>query len=78
VNVAHLLFGTQQDNVDDKRARSRFNQPRGEDHPFAKITEEDVREIRASIGAPKDLAPLYGITVSSFCNIRVGRRWRHI
>ena len=43
-NPAHLLPGTDADNVNDMVERGRVS--RGEQHPRAKLTEDDVREIR--------------------------------
>lgn len=78
VNIEHLSLGTQADNIEDKRARNRFRSPRGEAHPFAKLTAADVREIRASAAKSAVLAPRYGLTPSAITSIRVGRRWRHV
>lgn len=43
-NPAHLFAGTNNDNIVDKVAKSR--QPRGETHGIAKLTVEQVVEIR--------------------------------
>lgn len=53
----------------------------GESHSNAKITENDVAEIRrlASINVlPKDIAPMYGITNSTATAIITGKTWRHL
>ena len=47
-NPAHLAVGTDKDNSDDKHARGRANALRGEQHSRVKITEADVRSIRAT------------------------------
>ena len=44
INPVHLLCGTDQDNMDDKVERGR--QARGEKNGWAKLTEEQVTEIR--------------------------------
>lgn len=51
VNPAHLFLGTQLDNVHDMIGKGRGSPAgdrpmRGEEHPFAKLTWDDVREIR--------------------------------
>lgn len=46
VNPAHLFLGTHQDNMDDKRKRGR--QAKGEKNGWAKLTEEQVTEIRCT------------------------------
>ena len=45
VEPTHLLIGMHQDNTDDKIERGRM--PRGEDRAMAKLTEEQVRWLRA-------------------------------
>jgi hypothetical protein len=52
--------------------------PRGERHWKAKITEADVRAIRASKGTTRDLAKQFGIAASTISNIRAGVRWKHV
>lgn len=44
-NPAHLEVGTYKDNMQDAVVRDRMSH--GEAHPFAVLTEDDVREIRA-------------------------------
>lgn len=45
-NPAHLYAGTQQQNVDDRTRRGRSARVLGTDQPGAKLSEDDVREIR--------------------------------
>lgn len=45
-NPAHLFVGTNQDNMDDRVKKGRQARPRGEDNPRAKLTMDQVREIR--------------------------------
>lgn len=77
-NPAHMFLGTKQDNNDDKIAKGR---------QYTKLTEADVRAIRArfaGIGkkAPKglnlELALKYGVTDKTICVIRHGKKWRHV
>lgn len=53
--------------------------PRGEDIPWHKLTEEDVRFIRANpqIGS-SELARKYGVAVPTIVRARVGATWRHV
>ena len=53
---------------------------RGERHARAKLTNEDVRQIRMmrNIVTQHVLAGIFGIADSGICNIQRGRTWRHI
>lgn len=42
----------------------------------AKLTEAQVREIRASTGTLRELAAIYGVNKSRICGIRLGRMWK--
>lgn len=69
-NPMHLRFGTRQDNVDDMWARGRGLS--GESHPDAKVTDQQVREIRErrSLGARQaDLAVDYGVSAAYISEI---------
>jgi hypothetical protein len=52
----------------------------GEENHSAKITADDVREIRRLRGdvLQRDLATRFGITVHQVCAIQRGRSWSHI
>ena len=47
VRPDHLFVGTNLDNAHDRDAKGRQHTLRGEDHGRAKLTEDDVRAIRA-------------------------------
>lgn len=47
VNPAHLYVGTRKQNMADCTTRHRHNKPRGEPHWRAKLTDSQVRAIRA-------------------------------
>lgn len=79
VNPDHLVAGSQRDNVRDRESRNRGNHPKGETHPFAKLTEADVLAIRSSTESSGVLAKRYGLYgPTTINNIRRGRRWKHI
>lgn len=46
IRVSHLYIGNTLQNAIDRESRGRGNQPQGEKHPKAKLTDDDVREIR--------------------------------
>ena len=50
----------------------------GERHPGAKLSEDDVREIRASSGRSSDLAKRYGVTRCTVNQVRRRQTWRHV
>jgi len=58
VNPNHLFLGTHQDNSDDKHQKKRGNNVKGEQHPNAKLTNENVAEIKASLKHRGDQARL--------------------
>jgi hypothetical protein len=43
-----------------------------------KLTEQDVRQIRASPDAGKELAARYGVSPQTICGIRKLRTWKHV
>ena len=76
-NPAHLRTGTHQDNMDDRNSRGR--QARGNHNGSAKLTEQDVLEIRAITGMyQKDIAKRYGVDHSSISRIIHRKIWTHI
>ncbi len=76
VNPVHLLVGTIDDNMADRNSKGR--QARGEKNAIAKLTTQQVLEIRASDLRPMDLAAIYGVSPGLISNIRARRIWRHI
>jgi len=76
VNPAHLFLGTQADNLHDmaKKGRSR----RGERHGRAKLTEQDVHEIRQMLKGgifQRVIAEKYGVTRATIGAINTGKSW---
>lgn len=68
-NPAHLFVATQRENLDDMLAKGR---------KFSKLTEGDVRLIRASSDRVKKLAERFGVHRSSIYNAREGRTWNRV
>jgi hypothetical protein len=50
----------------------------GEKHPMAKLTDDQVREIRASNLSAQELASRYGVKDGAIESIRRGTTWRHL
>lgn len=77
-NPRHLWWGTNLDNMRDCVAKGRQTRMRGERHGRAKLTDELVREIRASALPQHILAKRYGVNQSSICDVKRGKSWRHV
>lgn len=76
VNTAHLRIGTRGDNAKYKVARQR--QLRGEKHPAAKLTADQVRAIRADSRTPKEIAAEYGLHRNYVHMVLRGAVWGHV
>jgi tryptophan synthase alpha subunit len=51
---------------------------RGEETPSSKLTEEKVREIRASQETQVAIALRFGISTKQVRNIKSNRAWKHV
>lgn len=88
VNPAHLFEGTPGDNTRDAVAKGRMVQqhspermPRGSTHHEAKLTEEQVREIRrlAAGGRSKlSIAKQFGVSDTLIGYVVRRKFWRHV
>lgn len=81
VNPAHLFLGTQPVNVADMTAKGRAQKARGERNANAKLTEQDVRHIRAAVQAGasvRGLARELGVRHGAIQFIVSGKAWRHV
>lgn len=89
-NPNHLFLGTKKDNSDDMIAKGRDvkalgdanasrkypeRRPRGETHRRAKLTEDQVKEIRTSGSGSTTLAKRFGISKTHVNRIRRGANW---
>lgn len=91
VNPDHLFLGTHAENMADRNRKGRVaSGPRsgawkstwkrcaGERHPKAKLTEDAVREIRASTDPERALAARYGVSKATISNVRLNKGWAHV
>lgn len=76
VNPAHLWLGTNTENMADRDRKERM--PHGERCGAAKLTPDQVREIRSSTDSTKVLGARYGIHPSHVSKVRLGRKWQHL
>jgi len=82
VNPAHLSVGTQAENVADAARKGRMKSAPmyGEKNPGAKLTEEEVKKIRA-IGKSKSQAAIardFGVTQTLIGHVLRRSIWRHV
>lgn len=81
VNPAHLFLGTKLDNMRDMIGKGRARHdvtPRGEAHPQARLTVDQVREIRRRVSAGesrKAVAVDLGVDKTTVAKIVSGRLW---
>lgn len=78
INPDHLWLGTQAENIKDRDNKGRHWVHRGADQYSAKLTEDDVRAIRASNQNGVVLGERYGISHKTVSDIRRRTRWRHV
>jgi hypothetical protein len=79
VNPEHLFLGTAHDNQHDKIRKGR--QQRGEKHAFAKLSEQDVkdiRELKASGLSFGEIAKSYNMNITSIFHVVNKKNWKHI
>jgi hypothetical protein len=78
INPKHLFLGTDADNAHDKISKGRAVNLKGEDHGNAKLTSQQVSEIRMS-GLPQRVtASIYGVSKTEVGRIRRREYWRVI
>jgi len=79
-NPAHLFLGTDTDNSADKVAKGRH--ARGENHGFAKLTEDNVRDILHRFYNLGERAfrikKVFGVSRGTIRDIVQGITWRHL
>jgi len=79
INPDHLFPGTHGDNLADMRAKGRERYIAGDGHPSSKLTDEQVREIRALAASGQSyptLAARFGVTSSNIGRIVRGQSRR--
>lgn len=78
VNPRHLRWATASENCADKVRHGTHN--RGERHNLVKLSEDDVRAIRAARGKvyQRVLAQQYGVSRPTITMIQTGKTWSHL
>jgi hypothetical protein len=83
-NGLHLFWGTNGDNLYDLGLKGKTGAQlhpeirRGERNGFSKLTERQIKEIRASILCNADLGRQYEVSRSVISKIRKNQIWRHV
>lgn len=81
VNPNHLSWKSSIENSDDKRCHGTFwRKSRGEAHVSAKLTENQVREIRQARGTitTAQMAARYGVKPETIKAIYSRKTWKHV
>lgn len=74
--ISNLKWGTHAENMQDtvRHGHARLGEASGK----SKLTEQDVRDIRASTDTGRILANRYGISQPAIVNIRSRKTWKHV
>lgn len=75
-HVSNLRWGTQKENRKDSEVHG--TAPFGSVYKHAKLTEEAVREIRASTEFHRVLAERFGVSMTSISHVKTRATWAHI
>jgi hypothetical protein len=85
VKPSHLFLGSALDNNRDRHRKGRTvsnldttSRARGEHTGGAKLTEENVREIRRTAESGVSLARRFGVSPVTISKARRGLKWRHV
>lgn len=83
VNPNHLFLGTATDNMRDASKKNRIKMPpqsyaSSDAHQVAKLTNENVREIRSSSVGSFALARKFGVSPSTIWSARTGRTFKDV
>lgn len=78
VRPDHLFEGDHADNAADREAKGRRRPIRGSAHTNAKLTDDDVRAIRASSEDQRTIAERFGVSQPMVSKIRRRVKWSHV
>jgi hypothetical protein len=77
----HLFLGTQSDNMKDMYGKNRGNRPIGEHAYWAKLSNQQILEIRKLISngtSNNAIAKMFGVTPEHISGIKRGKKCRNI
>jgi hypothetical protein len=78
VNPSHLFVGTQKDNMEDREAKDRGADRRGNKNGRSKIPQAAIALILASKESLSTLALKYGVSKTAIRLIKIGKNWSHL
>lgn len=82
VRPSHLFLGTHKDNHADKINKGRQQGAAGERNSHAKLTREQVKEIRKKYSgrniSSAAIAKIYGVSQVSISYILIGKTWSNV
>lgn len=84
VKLAHLVEGTQAENLEDmrKKGRHKYVAHLGEKNGFSKLTDKQVRRmkrlLRAGTNTQAEIAAIFDVSQALVNHVNTGRAWRHI
>lgn len=76
VRPSHLYPGTEQDNANDASSRNRLS--KGSAHHMSKLSEDDVRKMRALDLPYAEIARRFGVSRITASRAVRGETWRHV
>ncbi len=76
IHPDHIIVGTKKQNNEDRKERGGYSL--GEKHVNAKLTSDQVIQIRKAVGTLKEIAERFGSTEWNVQKIRKREAWRHI
>lgn len=75
----HIISGTQVQNTADWKERgTNKREQRGEKNLCAKLTSEQIYQIREAVGLQREIAKKFGIGKSQVSRIKRRETWRHL
>jgi NUMOD4 motif/HNH endonuclease len=75
-SIFNLRYGTKEENENDRQKNGRV--PKGEKHGSARLTNADIKAIRASNMPGAEIARKFGVGLPHIWAIRARRVWKHL
>ena len=78
VNPDHLFLGTHKDNMNDASVKKRFPNRKGQNNPSAKLTENDIRDIKILLQtdlSQRKIGLLFSVGQTTISDIKMGKNW---
>lgn len=79
--LTNLKFGTLKENADDRHLHDGYNNAKGENHPNAKLTVNDIKNIKTKLANGQStfsIAKEYNVNRWTIGSIKHGKTWSHV